>query len=124
MKQILLFSGSFILLSWGIAHLFPTKEVVKNFGKISVDNQRIITMEWIIEGITLVFIATLVATLAAIDPNGLLSCIIFIQSIVMLNVLSIVSLFTGFKNKFWPYRLCPVIFTGTSLLIALGIIVK
>ena len=45
---------------WGIAHLFATRAVVKGFGEISKDNKKIITMEWIVEGVSLIFIGTLV----------------------------------------------------------------
>jgi hypothetical protein len=38
----------------------------------------------------------------------------------MLNILSVISLFTGFKVNFLPYRLCPLIFTGSAILILLG----
>jgi hypothetical protein len=41
-------------------------------------------------------------------------------AIVMLNALSVISLFTGFKVNFLPYRLYPIIFTGSSILILVG----
>jgi hypothetical protein len=40
----------------------------------------------------------------------------------MLNVLSGVSLMTGFKINFLPFKLCPVIFTGASVIIAVGVL--
>lgn len=58
-NQTLLYMGAFLLFVWGVAHLFPTRSVVSGFGGISHDNQRIITMEWIIEGITLIFMGSL-----------------------------------------------------------------
>ncbi len=48
--SLLLYLASLLLIGWGIAHLLPTKNVVKGFGDISLDNQRVITMEWINEG--------------------------------------------------------------------------
>ena len=51
--RIFLYIGAGLTLVWGIAHLFPTKSVVQGFGEISADNRRIITMEWVLEGITL-----------------------------------------------------------------------
>ncbi len=60
-NQVLLYSGSFFLFFWGIAHLFPTRSVVRGFGDISIDNKRIITMEWIIEGVSLIWIAVVVS---------------------------------------------------------------
>ena len=59
LNQVLLYSGSAFIAFWGIAHLFPTRSVVSGFGEISVDNKRIITMEWIVEGIALIFIGYL-----------------------------------------------------------------
>ena len=51
--NFLLYLASLLLVMWGVSHLFPTKNVVKGFGDISLDNQRIITMEWINEGATI-----------------------------------------------------------------------
>lgn len=122
MTDIVLFSVSAaLLIGWGIAHLLPTKRVVAGFGNISADNKRIITMEWIIEGTTLIFIGTLVALLTILDRTSSASVAIYLASCIMLNVLSLISFFTGFKIHFLPFKLCPVIFTGTSLLILWGL---
>ena len=66
-NQILVFIGAGFVTLWGIAHLFPTKNVVAGFGEISEDNRNIITMEWIIEGVALIFIGALVATVTVVD---------------------------------------------------------
>jgi len=65
LNQVLLYSGSAFISFWGVAHLFPTRSVVSGFGDISVDNKRIITMEWIIEGIALIFIGLINAIVTA-----------------------------------------------------------
>jgi hypothetical protein len=44
--NFLLYLAAFLPTVWGVAHLLPTKNVVKGFGDISLDNQRVITMEW------------------------------------------------------------------------------
>ena len=118
--NFLLYLASLLLVMWGVSHLFPTKNVVKGFGDISLDNQRIITMEWINEGATLIFIGMLTAAVTLVDPASLLARTVYWLTIIMLNALSIISLFTGFKVNFVPYRLCPIIFTGSSILILLG----
>ena len=117
---ILTYAASFILLGWGIAHLFPTRSVVRDFGEISLDNKRIITMEWITEGVALVFIGILAGLTTYLDGTSLLSKAVFLSIVVALNVLSVVSLFTGFRNSFIAFKLCPVIFTGSSILISVG----
>lgn len=119
-NQIFLYLGSLFLLFWGIAHLFPTRSVVKGFEDISLDNKRIITMEWIIEGVSLIFIGAIVASVTYIDYTSVISKTIYWISFGMLNIFSIVSLLTGFKISFLPFKLCPVIFTISSILILLG----
>ena len=119
-NQILLYVGAAFPLFWGIAHLFPTKSVVKGFGDISLDNRRIITMEWINEGVSLIFIGVLTASVTYLDHTSVVSRTVYWLSFGMLNALSIISLFTGFKVSFIPFKLCPVIFTTSSILIILG----
>ena len=119
-NQILLYVGAALPLFWGIAHLFPTKSVVKGFGDISLDNRRIITMEWINEGVSLVFIGVLTASVTYLDHTSVISRMVYWLSFGMLNALSIISLFTGFRVSFILFKLCPVIFTTSSILIILG----
>ncbi len=120
LAQVLLYLGSAILLFWGISHLIPTRNVVRGFGDITFDNKRIITMEWINEGATLIFIGILVAMATFADYINPISKLVYWISFLMLNVLSAISLFTGFRVKFLPFKLCPVIFTTSSLLILVG----
>lgn len=120
-NQILFYAGSAVVLIWGVAHLFPTKSVVRGFGDISMDNKRIITMEWIIEGAALIFIAAVVSCVTIIDHTTTVSKAVYWLSFIMLNALSVISLMTGFKISFLPFKLCPILFTGSSILILLGI---
>jgi len=120
-NEILLYTGSILPVIWGIAHLFPTKSVVKGFGNISDDNKRIITMEWIIEGAALIFIGAVIFTATIIDHTNVISKTLYRLSFLMLNLLSIISVFTGFRVNFLPFKLCPVIFTGSSIFIIIGI---
>ncbi len=122
--SIILFVASGVTAVWGIAHLAATRGVVRGFGEISLDNKRIITMEWIVEGTALLSIAAFVATAAAIDPASAVSAGVFLVAIASLLALAIVSLFTGFKIAFLPFRLCPVIFGASALFIALGMLLS
>lgn len=118
--QIFLYVGAALPFLWGVAHLFPTKSVVRGFGDISLDNQRIITMEWIVEGVALIAIGIIVAVATYVDPDNEVSTAVYWVCFLTLNALSIVSLTTGFKIKFVPFKLCPVIFTTSSVLILAG----
>ncbi len=118
--HILILLGALLTIFWGIAHLFPTMSVVKGFGEISLDNKRIVIMEWIVEGVALIFIGTLVAGVTLIDSQSIVSRFVDYLSIVTLILLALISIFTGFRINFLPFRLCPVIFTVSSLLILMG----
>ena len=120
LDQTLLYVGAVLTALWGIAHLVFTKSVVQGFGDISLDNRRIITMEWIVEGVSLLFIGVVVAAVTYLDRTNTVSRAIYWLSFAMLNALSVISLFTGFKVAFITYKLCPVIFTGSSILILIG----
>ena len=116
MNDILLFGAAAFLAVWGVAHLVKTRDVVSGFGLTTVDDRRVVTMEWIGEGLTVVFLAGLITTVALAGLGTTGRAVLWL-SVVMLNVMSAVSLATGFRVDVIAYRLCPVIFTGTSLLV-------
>jgi len=117
---ILIIIRAAITIIWGVAHLFPTKSVVKGFGDISTDNKNIIAMEWIVEGVSLIFIGVIVLGVSFIDAVSNIAAFIFIASTGILIVLALVSLFTGFKVNFSPFKLCPLLFTTSAILILSG----
>lgn len=120
MTEILLYAASLIAALWGAAHLFATRSVIEGFGDITTDNRRIITMEWIVEGVTLISLAAFVAAATAIEPDAAVSSAVYAVAIGTLAVLGAVSLFTGFHIAFLPFRLCPLIFGISAALIAWG----
>ncbi len=122
MNTVLFYIAGALALIWGISHLYPTKNVVKDFGDIPLANKRIITMEWIVEGAALVFIGALTIAITYVDPLSIISRLVYGFIIGMLLVLAIISLFTGFKVNFLPFKLCPFIFTVSAVLIWLGLI--
>lgn len=119
-NQILLYIGAAITFLWGVAHFFPTASVVKGFGEISTDNKNIITMEWIIEGVALIFIGFIVAGITFIGEVSRISNFIYVSSSAVLIVLAVVSVFTGFRVNFLPFKLCPFLFTLSAVLIFFG----
>ena len=121
MNQVMLFLGSGIIALWGIAHLANTKGVLNSFGAISPDTRRVVAMEWIMEGLTLNFIAGLVIIVTIVAATqGSASLIVYRLSAGMLIVMAVVSLFTGARVSFWAYKLCPVIFGSAALLFLFG----
>lgn len=120
MQEISLYSASSLTALWGVAHLFATGGVVSGFGQLTADNRRIITMEWIVEGVALISLAGFVAAATSIQAEAALSTAVYAVAIATLIVLAIVSLFTGFRIRFLPFRLCPFIFGVSAALIAWG----
>jgi hypothetical protein len=120
-RKILVIIGGSLSILWGISHLIPTTSVVEGFGAISIDNTRIILMEWINEGLTLLFLGILVILVTAFGYGNLKSRrIVYISAATMFIAMAVLSLFTGAQIDFLPYRLCPVIFTVSALLILQG----
>jgi hypothetical protein len=120
-NTVLLSVGSVVIFLWGMAHIAATSSVVNGFGELSEDNRRIITMEWIGEGLTLCFIGTVVmlASVIACSMNPLLP-IVYRGSAIMLMVLAVVSTATGARTSFLPMKICPVIKTSVAVMFLLG----
>ena len=100
--------------------MFPLKGVVKNFGDISEDNKNILRMEWIMEGIALIFNGLFVLIMAIFVPEEFGASLVYTLATSMLVVMAIVTLFTGFKVNFLPYKLCVPIFLTSAILYILG----
>ncbi len=121
MDEVLLFAGSAIIAVWGTAHLANTKGVLQSFEPMTTDTRRVVAMEWIMEGLLLVFLAVLVVLLTvAIGRSAPASILVYRVCSAMLVVMAIVSLFTGARVSFWAYKLCPAIFGGAAILFFSG----
>ena len=121
LNDILLYIGSAVIIVWGIAHIASTKGVIAGFGNLSADNLRIITMEWIAEGLTLCFIGVLVllATILGWSQEPV-AIIVYRASAVMLVVLAVLSQLTGARTAILSLRLCPYVKTVVAVLFFLG----
>ncbi len=121
MSNIMLYTGSVIITLWGIAHIAPVKSVVNDFGLISEDNKRIITMEWIAEGLTLCFIGLLVLFITILGgAQNPVSIIVYRISAVMLIVMAGLTLLTGARTSIVPIKICPLVKTTVAILFFLG----
>jgi hypothetical protein len=120
-NAILLYVGAAVITVWGIAHIVPTKSVVNGFGKISQDNRRIITMEWIAEGLTLCFIGLLVLFVTIWgEAQNQTSAIVYLTSAVMLVVMAALTSVTGARTSIVPIKICPFVKIAVAILFFLG----
>ena len=120
-QSIFLYTGSILILLWGIAHLFALKPVVKGFGELSRDNRLILTMEWLVEGLIFCFIGVLVLLITALTGSQqTTNKIVYLSSAAILLIFSVLSLFTGARTKEIPFKICPVIKTIIAILFIIG----
>lgn len=121
LNENLIYIGSAIIIAWGIAHLIPTRAIVKGFGDISGDSKKIMVMESIAEGFTLIFLGVLPMVFTILSgPQGKPADIVYLACAVMLLVMAILTLFTGARTALIPYKICPVVKTIVAVLFILG----
>jgi hypothetical protein len=121
MNEVLIIAGAVIITIWGIAHIIPVKSVVSGFGEISQDNKKIITMEWLSEGVTLCFIGLLVLhiTLTGGVRNPV-SLNVYRGCGLMLLVMAGLTAFTGARTAIIPIKICPIVKAVVAVLFFLG----
>jgi hypothetical protein len=61
-----------------------------------------------------------VSTATVIDPSSPVAAGVYVVAALALVTFAIVSLFTGFKIDFAPFKLCPFIFSTSALIILIG----
>ena len=122
--ETLVFVGAILIMLWGLGHLFPSRAIIAGFGQLSDDNRHIITMEWIAEGLTLIFIGALNLVVAIVaDCSDSVANAVYITSAVMLVVMAVLSLFTGFRTSIIPMKMCPFVKLTVATLFVLGAII-
>jgi energy-converting hydrogenase Eha subunit E len=121
MNETLIYCGAWIIILWGIAHIIPTRTIVKSFGAISDDNKKILTMEIISEGLTLIFLGMLPLVLTLyVDSVGTPARIVYLSEGGMLLAMALVTLFTGARTPTIWYKICPVVKIVVAVLYILG----
>jgi len=120
-NETLVYVGSSIIIAWGVAHLVPTGAIVRGFGEISEDNKKIMAMESIAEGLTLIFLGALPLVFTILSgPQGKPADIVYLACAVMLLVMAVLTLLTGARTSQLPYKIYPVIKTAVAVLFILG----
>lgn len=121
MNEILLYIGSIVIILWGIAHLIPTKPIVSGFGQISEDNKKVLTMELIAEGLTLIFLGVLVLLITLLaGTQSQAASIVYLACAVMLLAMAILTAMTGARTAAIWYKICPAVKTIVAVLFILG----
>lgn len=120
-NEVLVYIGSVVIIVWGIAHVIPTKAIVKGFGGISEANKKVLAMESIAEGLTLIFLGILPILITAFgDSRSLTAKIVFLTDGVMLLAMAILTLATGARTSTIWYKICPAVKTAVAILFIFG----
>ncbi len=117
---VLCYIGASLAILWGASHLVPSRTVVAQYAQRDPDGHNVLLMEWISEGVFLIFLGVLVLLVSAINLTSTTSRAANAAAVAALVVLAVVSLFTGYRVRFLPFRLCPLIFTASGVLVAIG----
>jgi hypothetical protein len=121
-KDIMIYAGSIIAIIWGIAHLAPTRSIVSSMKNISRDDRLVFKMEWIAEGLALIFLGVLVLVINILHGvDNPVSHTVFRLSTVMLLVMAALTAFTGARTKVVFFKICPVVKTFIAALIIIPV---
>lgn len=118
---IMLCAGSVAITLWGLAHITATKSVVSGFGRASDDNRRIMTMEWIVEGLALCFMGVLVLFITI--PTGsqsLVTTAVYRLCAAMLVVMAVLTSLAGARTSLVLAKICPFVAIGVAVLFFLA----
>ncbi|HNY03621.1 MAG TPA: hypothetical protein PKG48_13570 [Bacteroidales bacterium] len=121
LSDYLIYPGAALTIAWGIYHVFPTKKLRDAIERKNWESREILFMEWVLEGITLIFIGSLV--LAVYQSSGGTDetrHIVFRASAAMLAVMATWTLITGAITSFKPLQVCPFVKLVGGALIFFG----
>ena len=122
MPETLAYIAAGIVFLWGVSHIIPTKHVVAGFGDISSDNRHIITMEWVAEGLSFMFVAALIVavTWSGKTPEAAEDLVYRVTAGFLITIGAWTAM-TGARTKVIWFKMCPVVMSVASgLLIAVS----
>jgi hypothetical protein len=121
-SEILTYAAAAIVGAWGVAHLVPTRAVVAGFGDLTPTNRQVLTMEWVAEGLTLIFVGALAATVGAVgSPDAPLAVAVKALAAGMLVAMALLTALTGARSGVVFFKACPAVKGMAALLLVLSI---
>jgi len=119
--ELLLYAGSTMIFIWGIAHIVPTKIVVAGFEPLSRDNRLVLTMEWVAEGLALMFIGGLCALLTlVVGPRAAGARTVYWACAAMLLVLAAWTALMAGRTRVVQFKICPIVKSVVAGLLIVG----
>ena len=108
MNETLVYIGSVMIIALGMVHIVPVKGIIRSFGFISSDNRKILAMEVISGGLTLIFLGgmPLLITIKAGVWNDV-SRFVYLACGFMLVAQAVLAFFTSARAVSPWYKLDP-----------------
>jgi len=107
----LLTAAGVMLILWGVFHIIPTRIIVGGMGVYDPDSSTIITMEWVIGGMTFMFLGVLLIFLAPyVGLGNHVARGVVLLAVLMLVLMAIWSGATGARtSESVFYKICPFV---------------
>ncbi|MGZ4383185.1 MAG: hypothetical protein ACXVY3_01175 [Gaiellaceae bacterium] len=122
--DLLAILGAGVITVWGLAHIAPTRAVVAGFEPLSTDNRRILTMEWVAEGVTLCFVGVLSAIVTlSLGADDHAAALVNLSLAGLLVVMAALTQSTGGRTSIVPMKLCPLVKLSVATLLVVGTLV-
>ena len=119
--ETMVYVASVVIVLWGAAHIAPTKPVVSGFGTLSRENRSIITMEWVSEGLTLIFVGALCFLMTlVVGSNTAGTVFVYRACAVMLLAMATWTSVTAGRTSIVQFKICPIVKLGTAILLLVG----
>jgi hypothetical protein len=121
-NEALAYLAGVIALVWGVMHIMPTRNVVAGYGPLSEVNRLVLTMEWVAEGITYIFMALLLAlvTLRGGARNDITVAVYGITA-AMFVVMAVWTQLTGARSSVIFFKICPFVLSAAAILLVAAI---
>jgi hypothetical protein len=118
MNDPLAYLAAAVVCLWGVSHIIPTKTVVAGFDDISNDNRYIITMEWVAEGLSFIFVAALIGVITwSSGATEVAQALVYRVSAGFLIAVGVWTAMTGARTGVIWFKMCPVVMAITSTLL-------
>ena len=117
MAAALSYLASAVLIAWGTAHLVPTRAVAASFGDITLDNRRILVMEWVAEGTTHISLGARRSHDSSRGRGRPGARLVYRVVAVVLVALAALTAATGSRTPVIWFRVCPYVLSGAAALL-------
>jgi hypothetical protein len=117
MSTALAYAAAAVIAIWGVAHVIPTRSVLKGFAQVSIDNRRIIAQEWLGEGLAMWGIAGFVIAATAATGGSDGRVWVYRVAAGLLLAIGVLTALTGARTAVVWFKVCPVVLAAAAALL-------